>query len=523
MILYTVVFLSGASVMILELVGSRIVAPYLGTSIYIWTALIGVILAALSVGYMWGGRLADRCPTYNRLSQLFLGASLATALISPLQYPVLAYLQSAAFDVRVSAVLATVALFVVPAVLLGAVTPLAFRLSLADMKQSGEVAGRLYAVSTFGSIAGTFLAGFVLFAQLGSNAMILAVAAVLLVCAILAAPREQWWARLFLLAGLGFLHNLNSVLGGEFASGGWHVFDTAYQRAIVVEEEEGDSQRIVRRLITDPFGSQSEMYRDSPFELASEYAKLYDLAFAFKPDLKSALMLGGGAYSYPRYFNNRYPDATMDVVEIDPGLTALSKRFFNLPSNTRLNVVHDDGRAHLNRLNRTYDAVFMDAFSAPPSVPFQLTSVEAVSLMSKHTAEDGAVFINIVSGIDGDEGRFLRAERQTFEEVFPDVRLYQVDPGSARTNAQSLILVGLKKKRGTEPLADETPEYLCELMKREVDLITVKKDMHVLTDDFAPVEHYLLPTARKMLPTVRDAGNIDWSKATPRTPDGPFR
>ena len=115
-----------------------------------------------------------------------------------------------------------------------------------------------------------------------------------------------------------------------------------------------------------------------------------------------------------------------------------------------------------------------------------------------------------MSGIDGDEGRFLRAERQTFEEVFPDVRLYQVDPGSARTNAQSLILVGLKKKRGTEPFPEGTPEYLCELMKREVDLSTVKRDMHVLNDDFAPVEHYLLPTARKMLPTARELGKINW-------------
>jgi len=514
--LYFIVFLSGASVMVLELVGSRIVAPYLGTSIYIWTALIGVILGALSVGYVWGGTIADRAPTYERLAFLFLCAAVATALVCPLQYPVLGYLQSSALDMRLSAVLATFVLFVVPSVLLGAVNPLAFRLALVDMNRSGEVAGRLYAVSTIGSIAGTFLAGFVLFSVLGGNSVILAVATVLLLCSVLASPKKQRLWKVCVLLGIGVIHSLSNVRADELAKSGWHEFDTPYQRAIVVEESEGTgSKRIVRRLITDPFGSQSEMYRDSPFELASDYAELYDLAFVFKPDLRLALMLGGGAYSYPRYFNKRYGDVTMDVVEIDPGLTELSRRFFDLPDNERLNIVHEDGRAFLNRTSHTYDALFMDAFSAPPSVPFQLTTIEAVSLMSERTAEDGVVFINIVSGIDGDEGKFLRAEVQTFEAVFPEVRLYQVQPSAGRATPQSLILVGLKRKLGRQPLAPGTSDYLRGLMSREIDLSTVKRDMHVLTDDFAPVEHYLLPTACKMLPTVRASGRMKWSASVP--------
>jgi spermidine synthase len=507
--LYLIVFLSGASVMVLELVGSRIVAPFLGTSIYIWTALIGVILGALSVGYVWGGKIADRTPTYERLGSLFLCAAIATALICPLQHPVLGYLQFSAFDMRLSAVLATCALFVAPSFLLGAVNPLAFRLALVDLKRSGEVAGRLYAVSTLGSIAGTFLAGFVLFSILGGNSVILAVAAVLLLCSVLAAPGKQWLCKVCVLMGIVALHSFSNVRADELATTGWQEFDTSYQRAVVVEERESaDSDRIVRRLITDPFGSQSEMYRDNPFELAADYAELYDLAFEFTPNLKTVLMLGGGAYSYPRYFNKRYGDATMDVVEIDPGLTELSRRFFHLPDNDRLRVVHEDGRAFLNRTTHTYDAVFMDAFSAPPSVPFQLTTVEAVSLMSKRTAEDGVVFINIVSGVDGDEGKFLRAEVQTFEAVFPEVRLYQVQPSVGRTTPQSLILVGLKRRRGSKLATTQTSDYFRDLMSREIDLSTVKRDMHVLTDDFAPVEHYLLPTACKMLPTVRASGGM---------------
>ena len=150
------VFLCGAVVMVIELTGSRVLAPYLGTSLVVWTSLIGIILASLSIGYWWGGRLADRRPEARLLGRIILLSAFATAFMVLIKTFVLGFLQARSGGLHLAAMSATLLLFAPPSILIGMVSPFAVRLKLEDTQTSGQTAGKLYAISTIGSISGTF-------------------------------------------------------------------------------------------------------------------------------------------------------------------------------------------------------------------------------------------------------------------------------------------------------------------------------------------------------------------------------
>jgi MFS family permease len=172
-LLEAVVFLCGAIVMILEIVGARVLAPYQGTSIFVWTSLIGIILGSLSLGYWWGGKLADRNPSYRVFSLIIFIAGVVVALITFSKELLLIFIRNHFNDIRVGATIAALALFAAPSVLLGMVSPYAVKLRIDDLNTSGATVGYLYAISTIGSIIGTFLAGFVLIAYFGNTKILL--------------------------------------------------------------------------------------------------------------------------------------------------------------------------------------------------------------------------------------------------------------------------------------------------------------------------------------------------------------
>ncbi|RPJ76167.1 MAG: spermidine synthase, partial [Desulfobacteraceae bacterium] len=266
------VFLCGAVVMAIELTGSRVVAPYLGTSLVVWTGLIGIILGSLSLGYWWGGRLADRRPEARLLGRIILLAALATGAIAVTSSFVLEYLQSQGIGLYAAAVWATLLLFAPPAVLLGMVAPFAVRLKLTDTASGGRTAGTLYAISTIGSIAGTFLAGFVLIAWIGSTNILLLMAAVLAVASLCAARSgavSKGAACAFFLALLLGAVGHDARLAHE----GFVDTDTPYNRVIVFKGAEEGTGRLMRVMTTGPHAKQSAMYLDSPTDLALAYTR----------------------------------------------------------------------------------------------------------------------------------------------------------------------------------------------------------------------------------------------------------
>ena len=482
-----IVFIGGAVVMILELVGSRILAPYLGTSIIVWTSLIGIILASLSLGYFWGGKLADKSPNYKTLSLIILISGLLITVIALIKSPFLFFLQKNVEDLRVGSVLATLILFSPPSVTLGMISPYAIRLKIKNLKTSGETAGSIYAVSTAGSIFGTFLAGFYLIATFG-NTKILYILSVVLVLTSLFSYAKVGKGRTTLLFLTIYLLFFADYFDPLFKPNLVLDKDTLYNRVWIYESKDSDTDRPILSLMTDVKGRQSSMFLDKDDNLAIEYSKYFRLFKYFNPTSKRILMIGGGAYSYPKDFLKNNPDLQIDVVELDPEITLLAKKYFNLKDNPRLTIYHQDGRVFLNRTKERYDVVMVDAYQSSLASPYQLTTKEAAEEIYKLLVNNGVIIMNIISSIDGEYGKFLRAEYATYKSVFPQVYLFLASGQKGPLEPGNIMLVALKSP-GKVDFSKDGGEYQSFLKNLWTDTVAI--DVPILTDDFAPVEQYV--------------------------------
>ncbi len=485
-----IVFVCGAVVMALEMIGSRILAPHLGTAIVVWTGLIGVVLGALSLGYFLGGRWADAHPDPAKLSLILFLAGIAVVATWLVQTPFLLRLQTATLPLEVKATLAALVLFGPASVLLGMVTPYAVRLSLADLGRSGRTVGRLYALSTLGSIAGTFLAGFVLLALFGSTLILLGLALILIALSMLLAAgnwRQSMRLLVAALISLGMVLSMASQRADE--QRGEVDLDTPYNRIRISSGIERGSNRPVRFMRTGPRWFQSAIYPDAPHELAVPYTRFFRLHRHFKPGARSFLVIGGGGYTSPRDILRKHPEAHVNVVEIDPAFTDLAQRYFFLTPSPQLVVHHEDARLFLNRPQETFEVIITDAFSSGYTIPFQMTTVEAVRQMARRLTDDGVLLVNILSAFEGPRGRFFRAYLATIEAVFPQVLTFAVFDPENRQRVQNIVIVALKNSAAAI-LESDDPEigaYLSYLWRHPV-----ARDLPILTDDFAPVDHYSL-------------------------------
>jgi spermidine synthase len=485
--LETVVFICGAAVMILEMLGSRILAPYVGTSIIVWTSLIGIILGCLSYGYWWGGKLADLRPSYRALSFIILLSGICVAALALSKSFILGFLQQHTGSIYLVSTLATLILFAPPSTLLGMVSPYAVRLKMNDLQTSGATVGRLYAISTVGSIFGTFFAGFFLIAFIGTTNALIIIAALLVATSLLTSLQDRR-AKIGAAAACITLLIGSTAYDGYLAGQGLFDVDTDYNRLLIYKTNSLESGRNMQVMVTSPHGQQSAMYLDNSTELALAYTKFYKLARHFKPDMKKTVMLGGGGYSFPKYAMANYPDMEMHVVEIDPHVTKLAARFFELREHPRLKVYHEDARTFLNRTNTQYDIVFGDTFTSHYSIPFHLSTIETVRMIYKSLVDGGVVLTNVLCAIEGDAGRFMRAEYATFKAVFPQVYLFPVEYSEDGLRRQNIMLVALK--------SNETPSFVSddqELQAMLGQLWTkpIPTDLPPLSDDFAPVDHYV--------------------------------
>ena len=276
-ILELTVFVCGALVMIYEIIGSRLLSPYIGASTYVWTSLIGVILAALSLGYWLGGRIADKRPELKILAfVLFLAGGLVSVTIL-LKDLILSFIAQMSVGLEIKSVAAALLLFAPASVLLGFVTPYAVKLKMTTLDDAGKTVGRLYALSTVGSILGTFLAGFFLIPFVGSEKTLYLIGATLVGLSILLAP--------FAVTRLNVAVVITFVLAVAVSEAKiyflWRTFDlhdidTEYSRVQVFNAIEPKTKKPIRAIATDPYFIQSAMFLDSD-ELVLEYANYYHL------------------------------------------------------------------------------------------------------------------------------------------------------------------------------------------------------------------------------------------------------
>lgn len=476
-----IVFLCGAVVMVFEIAGSRVLGPYLGTSIFIWTSLIGIILGSLSVGYWLGGRLADRSPTYAHLAWIILAAALLILLTNIFKGSLLRFMPAMVPGLRWQSVISSIILFAPASIFLGMVSPYAVKLKIKSLDTSGRTVGNLYAISTIGSIAGTFLAGFFLIPLIGTTNILFSLAILLASLAILCFFRDRIPARAVIPA-IVILFSTYSAVAYQFKTRPFIDIDTAYNRVWIYDVEDKDTEKKVRYMRINN-ESSSAMFLDSD-SLVFPYADFYRLAEYYTPGFRSALMLGGAAFSYPKFFLEEYPEATMDVVEIDPELTRLARKHFRLKDHPRLDIFHEDARTFINRTGKQYDVIFGDLFRSQYTLPWHLTTLEAVKEYYRILSNNGSILVNIISPVEGTGSEFLAAELATFREVFPHTYVFAVNEAEESNIIQSIMLVATK---ASLPANQERKDLFEEFLDHEVTSF-IMNGAYTLTDDHAPVD-----------------------------------
>lgn len=529
-----IVFINGMAIMVLEMAGARMLAPELGTSVIVWTSIIGVILASLSAGYWLGGRLADRrlapgqakggaaeqadSPQQKRafagLASLLVAAA-ASAFAAAALGEFVPEFFAGAMSLHLGAVCAAFALFALPSLLCGMVSPYAVRLAITDSETSGAVIGRLNAIATVGSIVGTFLGGFVLLAWFGTTTIILGVAACLLAAAALVRLRPvlpKALLGLIIIAGMaGDASYTHWIRETGFHEGTPITIETSYSSMRVAKGREGGRPMLL--LLTDPGSCQSGMYESDPNELAFAYTRFYALGAGLNPQAKRILMLGGGGYSVPKWLLSgrsglASSDFALDVVELDPGMTRVAQQYFHAPlDDPRMRVFHEDARAFVNRAAKAapegaygeYDLIFADIFNSWYTVPFHVGTEEAARNIHRLLSRDGVYIMNIITAINGDNGRLLRSIRNAFAAVFGDVHIFPVQAKYNGTMVQNVMLLAFREPRPLpDPLKESVPPRLAELLANRwtAPFPAPEDDVPPLRDGFAPVERYTLGFVR---------------------------
>jgi len=482
-----VVFVCGAVVMVIELAATRILAPYLGTSTVVWTSVIGVILAALALGYWWGGRLADRRPTAKALSLVILAAALCTACIGFSNAFVVEMVQASGTGLHATSLAAVALLFGPAATLLGMIAPFAARIRLTDTATAGRTVGRLYALSTVGSIVGSFAGGFFLIAWFGSASILFLMAGLLALASALC-HRGLWPVKALCALGCAGLYFFSASQTAALAAKGVVDVDTPYQRVLVYPSRDYTTGRQMIALSTGPEGVQGAVYPDDPDALALNYTRFLPLASHFAPDMRRVLVLGGGAYAFPKYVLKRHPQARVDVVELDPGITALARSHFFLPEDPRLVIRHEDARTFLNANSGHYDVIVVDVFNSAASIPFHLATVETVRRLAQALDDEGVLIVNTIGAFQGPRARLYKSFAATYSQAFPQVHAIQAWKGGSQEASQNILLVCFKTARPRDWTSAD-PDVSARLGQR-VDLPDLSGAL-VLTDDYAPVERFL--------------------------------
>jgi spermidine synthase len=524
------VFIAGGVLLGLEIASSRVLAPLFGNSLYVWGSLIGIVLAGLSTGYWLGGIVADRYPTPRLLVGLLGTAALLVLAIPFVDGWTLDRVVAWDPGPRLNPVIATILLFGLPSVVLGSVSPVAVRLKARSIEELGRTAGRLFAISTAGSIAGTFLTSFWLIPELGTD-QVLASAAIALVLAAAAVALVEKLMLAFALAltlagvSVGAVVSLSPDKGGTVAASqlrnwspvyrqrsledrsggieesqsGYKILatkDSQYHRIAVVED---DTSRYLR------FDSsfQSGMYVDDPYRTRFIYSDYLQLPFAYRAQTRRMLYVGLGGGSAPKRTWRDFPGVRIDVVELDPEVVDMAYKYFELPRDPRLSVEVEDGRRYVSGHEGPWDVIVIDAFYSD-AIPFHLATREFLELARSRLTPGGLVVTNIIGAVTGPDSRLFRSMLRTYRAVFPTVAIHPVvdTGGNDLASVRNIILVAgdgaapskqflLDRWREVRRRSPGAPD-LTTAIKGRVDAPVSTQDVPVLTDDYAPTDALLL-------------------------------
>jgi spermidine synthase len=477
--LYLLVFVVGTASLGAEIAAVRLMAPFFGASTIVWANTIGIVLVALSVGYWWGGRLGDRHPNVRSLCLVVLAAAVLLAVVPFIAQPFLDISVDALDEIEagafVGSLLGVLALIAVPVVLLGTCSPWAIRLAVPDVQHAGAVAGRLYAISTAGSLIGTLIAALVLVPFAGTQRTFLIFAAALA----LAAAAGLGWR--FAAAPVAVAAAIALPVGTVKATDEGEVVyeaESPYQYIRVVDQDDGDRAlelnegQAVHSLLPPRgylTGDVWDGYLVLPFAALSE------------PPERVAI-LGNAAGTTARAYGRYFPDTLVDGVEIDPELEEVGNRFFDMASNENLSIHNEDARPWLQRSDGGYDVIMVDAYRQP-YIPFYLATREFFELARDRLAPGGVVIVNAGHPEGNDDLEEVLGA--TMAEAFPTVLRDPIEP----TNT---LLVASEAPASADHLLRsirDLPRGLQQLAAVEGGRLEPRLEGgEVYTDDRAPVE-----------------------------------
>lgn len=420
--------------MVVEIGGARYLSPLYGNSIYTWTAIIGVVLIAMGAGAHFGGIWADRWTGSTRLGGLLAVASVSVALIPALNALISPMLGG--LGLISGPLLYCLLVFTLPGFLLGAVSPVCVRLlsRATNDSQIGASAGNINMAGMIGSFIGTFAGGFILLSLLDLRVIMLGTAGVLAMLALLAwrmdgaaggkaARASRIAANLrffgFLLAATVLSLTIRQAPGEEVI----HQEYTYYHR-IRVEQQTGP--RGPFRMLKLDSTMEGAMHVEGPVDpLPLEYQNYWKLVLG-RPgfEIDRALFIGAGAFGMPASVSRQWPEAHVDVVEIDPAVVDVGRRFFRLDEFPQVHAYATDGRRFLRQSDGAYDLIFGDAYQGVRSIPAHLVTREFFELVEEKLTPDGLFMMNVISALEGDGSALLAALLRTMGEVFDHVEVY---------------------------------------------------------------------------------------------------
>jgi len=407
-------FFTGAAIMVIELLGTRIIGPYFGAGLYVWSSLITVTLTALAIGYWLGGKAADKRPDAAALYFSIFLAGLWLILVPSMAGPGLT--ASRILGIKWGSLAGAFSLFAVPLALLGAVTPFAVKITTRELKVLGTAAGNLYAISTVGSVAGAVLTGFVLIPNFGVKKIIYLQSLILiLLWAGHLVVRKKYRKGLFSIPFLAVCV-FNWQAGQKLFTG--EKAKVIYKTESLYGEVKVVDKNQERWLLID--GTGHTVIDKKTGESLFEYSFYFELLPLIKPGAEEALLIGLGGGVIPRALSEL--GLEMDIVEIDGNVEYAARKYFNFTDKDG-KVYIGDGRDYLTGTGKKYDFVVLDAYSGD-RLPFHLVSVEGFRRMGEVLRDNGVLAINCPGFLGGKNSLVWKSIYRTLKEVFPEVRVF---------------------------------------------------------------------------------------------------
>jgi spermidine synthase len=493
--LFFTVFVTGAGVLVIEVVAMRVLAPYYGNTIFTASSVITVILAALSIGYYLGGRFSDKNPSSDWffkivfLSGFFL---LLFYLFGVIILPLLSFI----FSIILGPLISSLVLFFFPALLLGTLSPYAIKLQSIYFPEQGvgTIAGKVFFWSTLGSIVGSLSAGFVLIPNFGIRQIIITTGVALFFLGFLPLIKIGSDKKKLHKIFIAFFVIIAGIIIAEYQTDKNIVYikDGVYEKITI---RDGEYKNRPVRFFQQDHSMSGGMFLDSddPADLVFDYTKYYLFYKIFTPSVKDILVVGGGAYSIPKAMLQELPLAAIDVSEIEPSLFNLAKKYFKAADNPRLHNYTEDGRRLLAFSDKKYDMIFSDVYFSLYSVPVHFTTQEFFKIVKEKLNEDGILVINIIGDLSQDNQSLIMSEIKTIQTVFNNSYFFAVKSPEA-AGAQNIIIVGYNSDKridfNSSSVANHQDPFIRDLKNKiiSVDKFDLSSQL-VLTDNFSPVEY----------------------------------